>query len=434
MYASRKLRQVSKPAPSAAGDAPEVKNGRKTRLWGSDGCHHVVARREQVLPDERGPGPPCGQLSEVRPKNIDAPEAAREIRRRGLGLTRHRQPMPDVERHGSFEHLHREVQAARADGAHPSRFSQRCEALPLARVQSAGDPIDVVKKDQAVGIVVMRDTMDARDEQRVNIAEPASAALRLGDRFFFELGVREDLGEGLRIGETPVHVVRDFDRSTRADVTRLMRDVHTGWPRETPEAEPFEHPARGVYVTGQDEQIRIAARPESRRRIVSRRERRPFEQQRSYPRLGERRHHLGEIATLNSIDQHRLASELAQTLGDGAIGFIEFTERPGIGQRAVNERGNTMLNRGVHQPVIDLPRSGRRRVISKNGSETLGRVHGTRVDLGERRSKQHAPRGRMLQEGDDEFAVMIERRRPSHDGHDAVGAREIEEAIDVLIR
>src|SRR5690242_9083102 len=54
--------------------------------------------------------------------------------------------------------------------------------------------------------------------------------------------------------------------------------------------------------------------------------------------------------------------------------------------------------------------------------------------LGDRGAEEDATGGRVLQEGHDELAVAVERGRLPHQRQDAVGARELEEAVDVVVR
>src|SRR6185295_17059094 len=49
------------------------------------------------------------------------------------------------------------------------------------------------------------------------------------------------------------------------------------------------------------------------------------------------------------------------------------------------------------------------------------------------RAEQDAPRRRVLEDGADERTVLVEARRRANDRHDAVGVRELEEAVDRLI-
>src|SRR5262245_56351356 len=60
-------------------------------------------------------------------------------------------------------------------------------------------------------------------------------------------------------------------------------------------------------------------------------------------------------------------------------------------------------------------------------------VCGRAAGLRDRGAKQDASCRRVLQEGDDELAMGIERRSPAHQRHDAVGSRELEQLIDVGI-
>src|SRR4029077_11183864 len=46
-------------------------------------------------------------------------------------------------------------------------------------------------------------------------------------------------------------------------------------------------------------------------------------------------------------------------------------------------------------------------------------------------AKENLPRGRMLEQGEDQPAMLVEPRRLTDDWHHAVGARELEERFDV---
>src|SRR5262249_38755794 len=48
--------------------------------------------------------------------------------------------------------------------------------------------------------------------------------------------------------------------------------------------------------------------------------------------------------------------------------------------------------------------------------------------------EQQPPRGRVLEQRQDEFAVMIDPRSPANDWHHAVGARQLEKRLDVVVR
>src|ERR1700674_336740 len=107
-------------------------------------------------------------MPEVRALDIDLPQRPAEEGRRGLVL-RAGEGLSNTRGHGRAKGLARTCETALANRPHsPVAGHVRERKPPIAR-QMPRQEMNVVQPNQIVGVMMMRNPVDAREEQRMNV-------------------------------------------------------------------------------------------------------------------------------------------------------------------------------------------------------------------------------------------------------------------------
>jgi hypothetical protein len=160
---------------------------------------------------------------------------------------------------------------------------------------------------------MMRDAVDAREEQRMHWRQGARCRTELRDWYgvAVQLVERERVCKDLRVRDLPVQI-ETIEQSVAADASqlRLVRHEFTGEMRRGLISQRLEYCSCAYAIVGRDEQIRIEAGTQPGLRIICVGDGRPFHQQRLHAGFGERIQDVREFLLMNDSCRSRFPAAL----------------------------------------------------------------------------------------------------------------------------
>lgn len=271
-----------------------------------------------MLPYERGAVPHASERPEVGEKDIKSAQGTPVSSRRHEHSARFRSETRGFKTHANVgwndapEYVGRETERAQRDDAHPGAFGPVAERLPFGRGQSVCQQMHVIQKAEVRGIVMVGGAMQTGDGERVHVREASCSAWVIGDGIARELGIRQRVGEHMRICDAPMHVVGNRNTAAHAVVSRLLRDETAARPRKPLQPAVLKQRTHAVRFCAPHEHIGVATRSQPRFGVVRGRKRGAFENERPDAGCAECGDDFAKIARAQFIDERRLARQVVQ--------------------------------------------------------------------------------------------------------------------------
>ena len=300
-----------------------------------------------MLPQELQSLRPAIECAKIRLQHIDRPSAGRQKRRRRFDDV-HRRCDARREIGGApAERQERLLQAVGADRPHTPLAGELREASLLLFRQPLDEQVEIVEPQQVRRIRMVRDPMQAREQQamRVARAERMRAEAGEGGRVADDLVVGQQVGKGDRIRDPPVHVQRMRDPGAIDELTVELRHDERALRFDRPAiAQGLQH-ARGILAPRcGHEHVGVAPEAQLRAPVVRPRDRHALEEDDADTRAGER-------------SQNALQFLLAQRFhGHSGAPFVcEFRDRASIRNEQVNAMAPGQRDQvGAHGHASDV--------------------------------------------------------------------------------